>query len=57
MVKDQYVTFIVDGRKVVRFQDPNLTAGNLGLTLNSGTNKDYGFRCMMTDIDLWILAE
>ena len=57
MVKDQYITFIVDGRKVVRFQDPNLTAGNLGLTLNSGTNKDYGFRCMMTDIDLWILAE
>ena len=28
--------------------------GNVGLTLLSGTNKDYGTRCEMTDLYLWI---
>ncbi|MCE9644850.1 MAG: hypothetical protein K8S20_02535 [Chloroflexi bacterium] len=28
--------------------------GNLGLTLLSGTNKDYGTRCEMTELHLWV---
>jgi hypothetical protein len=28
--------------------------GELGLTVLSGTNKDYGTRCEMTDLRLWI---
>lgn len=28
--------------------------GSLGLTLLSGTNRDYGTRCEMTDLHLWI---
>jgi hypothetical protein len=27
--------------------------GELGLTLFSGTNRDYGTRCRMTNIGLW----
>ena len=28
--------------------------GGLGLTVLSGTNKDYGTRCEMTDLRLWL---
>jgi hypothetical protein len=28
--------------------------GNLGLTLLSGTNKDFGTRCEMTNVHAWI---
>jgi hypothetical protein len=28
--------------------------GKLGLTVLSGTNKDYGTRCEMTDLHAWI---
>ncbi len=31
--------------------------GNVGLTLFSGTNKDYGTRCEMTNLHLWIPDE
>ena len=30
--------------------------GNLGLTLLSGTNKDFGTRCEMTDLHYWLPA-
>jgi hypothetical protein len=33
-------------------QSKNLRGG-LGLTLLSGTNKDFGTRCEMTDIHVW----
>jgi len=57
VVNNQRMTFFVDGRKVVQFDDRNISSGNLGFTLNSGTNKDYGFRCLMQNIDLWILED
>jgi hypothetical protein len=31
--------------------------GNLGLTILSGTNKDFGTRCKMTNLHLWIPAD
>ena len=31
--------------------------GNLGLTVLSGTNRDYGTRCEMTDLHLWVPEE
>jgi hypothetical protein len=57
VVKNQRMTFFVNGRKVVQFDDRNITSGNLGFTLNSGTNKDFGFRCVMSNIDVWILED
>ena len=36
-------------------QDMSLEEGELSLTLLSGTNKDYGTRCEMTNIELWEL--
>ena len=54
-VEGSWVTFLVNGEKVLRRQDVALTAGNLNYTLISGTNKDYGTHCRMTDIELWVI--
>ena len=31
--------------------------GDLEYTVLSGTNKDYGTRCKMTNIDLWVVTK
>lgn len=54
-VDESTFTFLVNGKRVQTRQDVALTEGNLALTLLSGTNKDYGTHCRMTDIDLWVL--
>jgi hypothetical protein len=54
VVLDDKVHYYVNGTKVLQATDNLLEQGGLGLTLLSGTNKDYGTRCEMTDIGLWI---
>lgn len=54
VVYDQRINFYVNGQRVVNAYDGSLNAGNVGLTLLSGTNKDFGTRCQMTNIDLFI---
>ncbi len=53
---DRFV-YYVNGEKVFDKTNTELTEGDLGLTLNSGTNKDYGTRCEMTNTELWILDQ
>jgi hypothetical protein len=55
VVNDQRINFYVNGQRVVNAYDGSLDAGNLALTLLSGTNKDFGTRCQMSNIDLFIL--
>jgi hypothetical protein len=61
------VTLIVNGTTAYVLVDDELAGqytlsqskalrGYLGLTLLSGTNKDFGTRCEMTDIHYWIPA-
>jgi hypothetical protein len=57
VVENRNITVLVNGKKVVRFQDLKLNGGNLAFTLASGTNKDYGTHCTMRNVDLWILSE
>ncbi|NMB54500.1 MAG: hypothetical protein GYA15_07330 [Leptolinea sp.] len=57
IVDNQIITVIVNNKEVVHFEDKKLTGGKLGLTLASGTNKDFGTRCKMTNIELWELPE
>lgn len=55
IVKDTSAYVLVDGELVGEYtlaQSKNLR-GLLGLTLMSGTNKDFGTRCEMTDIRVW----
>lgn len=55
VVYDQRINFYVNGQRVANAYDGSLDAGNLALTLLSGTNKDFGTRCQMTNLDLFIL--
>lgn len=59
IVKDAYAYVLVDGEVVGEYtlsQSRNLE-GRLGLALLSGTNKDFGTRCEMTDLRLWLPKE
>ncbi len=52
-VDRDWITIYVNGRQVLRKQDASFSNGKLALTLASGTNKDYGTRCQMTNLELW----
>ena len=51
---DRFV-YYVNGDKVFDKNNSELVSGDLGLTINSGTNKGYGTRCKMTNTELWVL--
>jgi TolB protein len=55
VVEGNNIHFFVDGYLMLSRQDMSFTDGDLSLTLLSGTNKDYGTRCEMTNIELWML--
>lgn len=54
-VEGDFVTFYVNDKKVVHVHDSQIHKGPFGITLVSGTNKDFGTRCEMFDIQLWEL--
>ncbi len=56
VVSENHAYVFVDDFKVIVYTLPQnvLMKGELGLGLRSGTNKDYGTRCEMTDIRVWI---
>lgn len=54
-VEDDFVTFIVNDEVAAHAHDSQIHKGPLALTLISGTNKDFGTRCEMSDIYLWEL--
>lgn len=55
VVEGNYLHFFVDGFLMLSRQDLSFSEGNLALTLLSGTNKDFGTRCEMSNIELWEL--
>jgi hypothetical protein len=55
VVENEMLTAFVNGRKILRVRDPYYTKGDLAMTLLSGTNKDFGTRCQMKNIELWWL--
>ena len=54
-VEDDFVTFFVNDEIAAHSHDSQIHKGPLALTLISGTNKDFGTRCKMSDIYLWEL--
>lgn len=56
IVKDAYAYVLVDGEVVSEYTlaQSRPLRGNVGLTLLSGTNKDFGTRCEITNLHLWI---
>ena len=56
IVKDAYAYVLVDGEVAGEYTlaQSRSSKGDLGLTVLSGTNRDYGTRCEMTDLRLWV---
>jgi hypothetical protein len=56
IVKDSYAYVLVDGENVGEYTlaQSRSSRGGIGLTVLSGTNKDYGTRCEMTNLHLWL---
>jgi len=55
VVDDKRINFYVNDKLVTTAYDNSLNDGNIAFTLLSGTNKNYGTRCKMTNIDLFLL--
>jgi len=54
VVNDKRISLYVNGERVATAYDGSLNAGNIAQTLLSGTNKDFGTRCTMSNTDLFI---
>ena len=56
IVKGNSAYVLVDGEVVGEYTlaQSRPMQGNLGLTVLSGTNRDYGTHCEMTDLHLWL---
>jgi len=54
VVDDKRINFYVNDKLVTNAYDSSLNRGVIALTLLSGTNKDYGTHCKMTNIDLFV---
>ena len=59
IVKDAYAYVLVDGEVIGEYTlaQSRAAKGGIGLTVLSGTNKDYGTRCEMTNLHLWLPKE
>jgi len=59
IVKSAYAYVLVDEELVGEYtlSESRILRGELGLALLSGTNKDYGARCEMTNLHAWIPTE
>ncbi len=55
VAEDTTFRFFVNGVLVHTRQDMGIDRGRLAFTLSSGTNKGFGTRCLMENIDLWEL--
>lgn len=55
VVDNQRVTLFIDDKEILSVYDRLNGPGIIANTLVSGTNKDYGTRCKMSDTDLWII--
>ena len=52
---DQMLAY-VDGQSVAQASDPTLATGMLAYALASGSNRDFGTRCQMSSVDLWLFT-
>jgi hypothetical protein len=55
VVEGSVFNYFVNGERVLTRESASFPEGRLGLTLVSGTNKSFGTRCSMKNIELWEL--
>jgi hypothetical protein len=56
-VEGDKIHFFVNGLLMLSEKDKSFQEGNLAYTLNSGTNKGFGTRCQMDNVELWTLKK
>lgn len=56
VVEGDTIAYYVNEEKVLQRENSEIKDGNLALTLMSGTNKEYGTRCLISDIEIWDLT-
>lgn len=54
-VQDQTITVYVNGEQAFSYTEPIYKPGVLVYSLVSGSNKDFGTRCKMTNVGLWAM--
>jgi serine/threonine protein kinase len=54
-VEGSKITYFVNGKQVFQIENNELSSGSLEYTLVSGTNKDFGTRCKISNAELWVL--
>ncbi len=54
-VQDNKFTFLVNNQVILSVTDDKVRGNQFGISIHSGTNKDFGTRCVMKHIDLWML--
>ena len=54
VVQPNGVRFYVNDKMVHNYPAMDLPEGELAFLLFSGTNKDFGTHCMMTNVEMWI---
>jgi hypothetical protein len=53
VVEDKVLSVFVNEKLIVQYEDTYIEKGNLALSLASGTNKGFGTKCEMKNIDYW----
>ena len=57
VVTEDWIQLYVNGERVTRMTYTNNEGGLLAYTVLSGTNKGFGTRCIMENVDLWMFGE
>jgi hypothetical protein len=57
VAEKEFVTAYVDGVKVYQWYVALTSPGDIGYTILSGTNKDFGTSCKFTNTQIWELEE
>lgn len=56
VVQGTQIKYFVNDQLVLERNNAVFKEGDLGLTLLSGTNKDFGTRCQITNVEVWDLT-
>jgi hypothetical protein len=55
VVEGSVFKYFINGERVLTRESGSFPEGRLNMTLVSGTNKDFGIRCLMKNVELWEL--
>jgi hypothetical protein len=54
VVIGQHYLFFVDGQEILSATNTRLKPGNIAIVMRSGSNKDFGTRCILDNMGVWM---